>query len=150
MARSGRFPKASKWNWKSWKSEDRSRPSKLKHWDRPEYREESRRPEEACYHSDSYERLSCNAGVKSSRQKKYLQQQVHVTLWEGWNGLSHNKRMPQIGSKVLQEQAWLGGKGDRLVTVQEIKVWQYWQIVYTQTRCCPNKWEAWDSLGFLR
>ena len=48
--------------------EDEWRPSKLRHyWERPEYREESWRLEENCYHSNSCERPSANAYVKNSQ-----------------------------------------------------------------------------------
>ena len=41
--------------------------SKLQHcWDRPEYWEEPWKLEETCYHSNSSEKLSANAGVKNS------------------------------------------------------------------------------------
>ena len=53
---------------KSWKSEDEQRPSKLQHFfllRRPVYWEEFWRPEETCYHSDSSERPSSNAGGKN-------------------------------------------------------------------------------------
>ena len=49
--------------WKSWKSEDESRLSKLQHcWDRLEYWEESWRLEKTCYHSDTRERPPALAG----------------------------------------------------------------------------------------
>ena len=50
--------------WRGWKSEKESRRQHC--WDRPEYWEESWRPEETCCHSISSERPSTNAGVKSS------------------------------------------------------------------------------------
>ena len=60
-------PKASKWGWKSWKSEKESRSSILRYcWDQSEYWEESWRLKETCCHSNSNERPSANVGVKNS------------------------------------------------------------------------------------
>ena len=56
-----------KGEWKSWKSVGESRLSKLHYcWDRPEYWEESRRPEETCCNSDSSEKLTANVSLKNS------------------------------------------------------------------------------------
>ena len=41
--------------------------------------------------------------------------------------------------KGIQDNARLGGKGDPLRTVQMIKICQYKQTVYAQTRICPGK-----------
>ena len=44
------------------------RPSKQQHcWDQSEYKEEFRRLDETCCHSDSCEKQSANAGVKNSK-----------------------------------------------------------------------------------
>ena len=32
--------------------------------------------------------------------------------------------------------------------MQEIEIWPYEQMVYTQPRICPGKWDAEISLGF--
>ena len=54
---------------KSWKSEDESIPYRQQHyWDRPEYWEESWRPEETYSHSGFLERPLANAGVKISKE----------------------------------------------------------------------------------
>ena len=45
-------------------------------------------------------------------------------------------------SKQAQKEIRLGGKGDLLGIVQEIKIWQYYQIVYIQTRICPWEWDG--------
>ena len=42
----------------------------------------------------------------------------------------------------------LDGKGDPLRIEQEIKIWLYYEIVYTQTRICPKEWYTKNSLGF--
>ena len=50
-----------KGSWKSWKSEDESKSSKLQYcWDQSEYWEESWKTKEVCCHSYSTERLSAN------------------------------------------------------------------------------------------
>ena len=59
--------KACSVGWKSWKLEKEQRPSKLHYWVQSEYWEASRRLEEICYHSDSSERPSVNAGMKNSQ-----------------------------------------------------------------------------------
>ena len=40
--------------------------------------------------------------------------------------------MKQSGTKRIQYKAELGGKGDVLGIVQEIKVWPRWQILNSQ------------------
>ena len=42
----------------------------------------------------------------------------------------------------------IGGEGDPLGIVQEIEIWQYYQMVHTQTRIIAAEWDALDSLGF--
>ena len=42
----------------------------------------------------------------------------------------------------MQDCAWLGGKGDPLRIVQEIKIWPCWQMVFAQTRIYPSKSDA--------
>ena len=57
--------------WKSWKSEDKSRPYKLQQcWDWLEYWEESWRPEETYCHLDPSERPSADAGMKILQKAK--------------------------------------------------------------------------------
>ena len=54
---------------KIWKSEEELRPSRILHCcNLPEYSEESWRPEETCCHSDSSERPSANADVKTQKE----------------------------------------------------------------------------------
>ena len=36
----------------------------------------------------------------------------------------------------------LGGKGDPLEIVQEIKIWPHYPLVQPQTRICPGEWDA--------
>ena len=50
--------------------------------------------------------------------------------------------MQQTGTKGIGDLTWLGGKGDPLEIVQEIKIWSHYQMVYTQTRICPRQWYA--------
>ena len=38
-------------------------------------------------------------------------------------------------------------EGDPLEIEQEIKIWLYKQMVWEQTRICPRKWDAKNSLG---
>ena len=53
--------------------EDMWKSSKLQHcWDRLEYWEESRRPKESWYHSDSSEKPPANAGMKNSQKSKMI------------------------------------------------------------------------------
>ena len=53
-------------DWRTWKYEDKWRPSKLRHcWDRLEYREKWRRLQETNSHSNSGEKPSANTGVKN-------------------------------------------------------------------------------------
>ena len=45
----------------------------------------------------------------------------------------------------------MGGQGDPLGIVQEIKeikIWPYEQIVYAQPRICPGEWDAQNPLEF--
>ena len=54
--------------WKVWKSEEGLIPFRTLHCcNLPEYSEESWRPEETCCHSDSSERPSANADVKTQK-----------------------------------------------------------------------------------
>ena len=50
--------------------------------------------------------------------------------------------MQQISTKGVKDYAWLGGDGDPLGMAQEIKIWQYYQIVYAQTRIYPRGWDT--------
>ena len=56
--------------------------------------------------------------------------------------------MQQTTTKEVHELAPLGGKDNPLEIAQEIKILQYYQIVYTQTRTCPTECNAWSSMGF--
>ena len=47
--------------------------------------------------------------------------------------------MPQTCTKRVQEQAWLGRKGDPLGIVHGIEIWAYYQMVYPETRINPRK-----------
>ena len=42
----------------------------------------------------------------------------------------------------------MSGEGDPLGIVQEVELWLYERMVYVQTRICPRKWDAQNSLGF--
>ena len=42
----------------------------------------------------------------------------------------------------------LGGENYPLGIVQEIEIWPYYQMLYTQTRICPGKWDTHNSLEF--
>ena len=55
--------------------------------------------------------------------------------------------MQQTGTKGIQDNAWMGEKDDWLGTIQKIKVWLCWQMVYAQTRICLRKWDTWNYLG---
>ena len=50
--------------------------------------------------------------------------------------------MQQPCTKALQDDARLGGKGDRLGTVLEIKIWPYYQMVLVKNRIRPKEWDA--------
>ena len=47
-------------------------------------------------------------------------------------------------SKLEQKEykTWLGGKGDSVGIMQEIKIWSYNQMVYAQARICIREWDA--------
>ena len=61
-------PKYYERDWRIWKLEDEWSQSKLLlYWKRPEYREESWRPEKTCRYSNSSERPSANNDVKISQ-----------------------------------------------------------------------------------
>ena len=47
--------------------------------------------------------------------------------------------MQKAGAKGIQDKALLGGKGDPLTNVQEIKIGPFYQMVWEQTRICPRK-----------
>ena len=49
--------------------------------------------------------------------------------------------MQQTNMKRVQDEAWLGKKGDLLGSVQEIKIWPYTQIVYVQTKIRLREWD---------
>ena len=40
----------------------------------------------------------------------------------------------KLADKEFQDHAWLGGKGNTLRIVQEIKIWPWWQVVNAQIR----------------
>ena len=42
--------------------------------------------------------------------------------------------MQQTSQKEIQNLAWRGGKSNPLATLQEIEIWPYYKVVYTQTR----------------
>ena len=44
----------------------------------------------------------------------------------------------------------LGCQGDPLGIVQEIKIWSCEQMVYSQPRISPVKWEEQSPVGFMR
>ena len=50
--------------------------------------------------------------------------------------------MQPNGTKGIQEYAWLGGIGNPLGIVKDIRIWPYWQLVYPQARICLRKWDA--------
>ena len=66
---------------------------------------------------------------------------------ERWSSQPEDKWMQQIGIERVQEQAWIGRDVDSLEIVQAAKIWPYWEIVYTQTIICPEKWNN-KILGF--
>ena len=45
----------------------------------------------------------------------------------------------ETGINEIQDKAWLGGKGDPLGIVQEIKIWSCWYMVNAQSRISPGK-----------
>ena len=68
--------------WKSWKSADESRPSKLRHFIQPEHWEESWRPKETYCLSDSWKRSCANAGEKKKPTKsKIIIICLHTVIW---------------------------------------------------------------------
>ena len=42
----------------------------------------------------------------------------------------------------------MGGEGDQLGIVQEIRTWPYDQVVYSQPGIRPRDWDVQSSLGF--
>ena len=56
--------------------------------------------------------------------------------------------MCQSGPKGIQEKARLSGKSNSLGTVQATEILQHKQIIYTQTRTWPEKWDTQKFLGF--
>ena len=48
--------------------------------------------------------------------------------------------MQKTSAKELQNEARLGGEGDPLEIVQEIKIWPNYQMVYAQTRILWREW----------
>ena len=56
--------------------------------------------------------------------------------------------MQQTSTKGVNDQAWMGGKGDPLEIVQGTEIWSYYQMVYAQTRIRPRDRAAYNSLGF--
>ena len=55
--------------------------------------------------------------------------------------------MPPSETKGIQDEDWLGGNGDPLENMLEIKIWSYLQIVHAQTRICYGKWDVYNSQG---
>ena len=94
-------------DWRTWKW----RLSKLPHcWDRPEYWEESWRPEEACCLSDSCEKLLANAGMKKSQMSyndlpEYWEESRRLEKIcchsDSCEKPSANYRMSKISEKVI-------------------------------------------------
>ena len=66
--------------------------------------------------------------------------------WLRQNDQSHNKQMQQISTKRILAQ--LGGQGDPLEIVQEIKIRSNKWLVYAQLRICCKKWDAQTPMGF--
>ena len=56
--------------------------------------------------------------------------------------------MQQTSAQRIEEETRLNGEGDPLGIIQEIKIWPYYQMVYTQTRIRSREWDAQSSLGF--
>ena len=56
--------------------------------------------------------------------------------------------MQRISTEREQNKTWLGGKGDPLGIVQEVKIWPFKQMVYAQPSICPGEWDAQTPLGF--
>ena len=57
--------------------------------------------------------------------------------------------MQQTSVKRVQDQTWLGGEGDPVRIMQEIKIWPHKQMVHEQTRIPPGEWDEKIS-GILR
>ena len=54
--------------------------------------------------------------------------------------------MQQIGTKEIENKAWLEGKEKPQGIVQEIKILPCWQMVYVHIRIRPRKCDALNSL----
>ena len=54
--------------------------------------------------------------------------------------------MQQISIERVYDYSQLGGQCDPQGIVQEIGIWPYEQMVYTQPWICPEKWDKllWD------
>ena len=59
----------------------------------------------------------------------------------------------KTSTKEMQDEAWLGGKSDLWMIVQEIKIWSCWQMLYAPIRirlrkgCIQNSMKLLDANG---
>ena len=61
-------------------------------------------------------------------------------LRQRWNNSSHDNQMQLTSSQGIQDMALMGGTGYPLGIVNEIKILQYYQMVYAQNKIRPGIW----------
>ena len=63
------------------------------------------------------------------------------------NQINKYKWMKQISTEGVQVLTWLGGEDDQFGIVQIARIWSYCQMVCTQSRNYPKKWDMPNSVG---
>ena len=54
----------------------------------------------------------------------------------------------KLAHKEYKTRLYREGKADLLGILQDIEIWLYYQMVYAQTRICPEEWKTQNSLLF--
>ena len=70
---------------------------------------------------------------------------IIIRVLETWRNLLSIK----LQGKTVQNKIQLDGEGDPQEIVQAYEIWLYYQMVYTQTRISPGKWDTKFS-GIMR
>ena len=62
--------------------------------------------------------------------------------WQTLNNQSYKNEMQQTCTEGVQNHARLLGEVVLLGIEQDIKIWPFYQLVYAQSRICPEEWDA--------
>ena len=126
----GTPPPALKGDWKSWKSEENSKPSGLPHcWEWPEYSEETRRPHETYCLLDSIERPLAYTGVKNS-QGVWRARHCPQTFGSGSRGLGNKKTSGDHLDYNIVEIGQNTGWNNKIVALEKT-TWFHFRLMKT-------------------